>query len=109
VCIYHATLATAQLRSGDPAAALASALIAVELIAAHGTPEEGEAGVRIIYAEALHAAGRLDEARHAIELAASRLESAAAKISRPEHRATYLAIDEHQRTLALARAWRPRE
>lgn len=105
LCNYYATLATAQLRAGDPAAALASATTAMELVATHGTPEEGEASVRLAHAEALHATGRLDEARRAIELAASRLEAAAAKISHLDHRASYLAIEDHQRTVALLDAW----
>jgi eukaryotic-like serine/threonine-protein kinase len=73
-----------------------------------GTPhiEEGEAILRLVGAEALHAAGDHEGARAAIRLARDRLEDRAAKIRDVARRDGFLTnVPEHARTLELARAW----
>jgi hypothetical protein len=92
---------------GDSAGALGHAARAIELMSAHGPPEEGALAVRLAHAEALHAAGRLADARLAIGEAEARLLEAAARIGDPAWRRSYLeAVPEHAATLALAHAWR---
>ena len=93
--------------AGDPAGALHDAEAALALAAQHGRPEEGDAAMRLAYAEALHATGALDAARAAIADAEARLLDAAARIGDPAWRRSYLeAIPEHARTRHLAAAWR---
>ena len=68
--------------------------------------DEGEARIRLVWAEALRAAGQLDEAHQAIVAAKQRLEERAARIGSPALRASYLEnVPENARTLALAAAW----
>jgi hypothetical protein len=62
--------------------------------------------VRLVAAEALHATGAHDAARHAIADARVRLHAMADKIADPAYRASFLAeVPENARTLALATAW----
>jgi eukaryotic-like serine/threonine-protein kinase len=64
------------------------------------------ASVRLAHAEALHAAGARDAARHAIAGARARLLVIADKIAEPGYKASFLAhVPENARTLALADAW----
>jgi hypothetical protein len=56
-CQFHATLSTAYRLGGDVQAALAHATTAMQLMDAHGRPEEGEHEVRLAYAQALYATG----------------------------------------------------
>jgi tetratricopeptide (TPR) repeat protein len=105
--IYRGTLANAHRLANHVAAALAEATRAIELVETHGRPEEGEAAVRLAYAEALHASGAVDKARRAIADAAHRLRIAAAKISDPERRRTFLeCVVENAATLDRAATWR---
>ena len=104
---YYATASTACRLAGDAAGALAHARRALELIAIHGRPEEGEAAIRLAYAHALHATGAHDDAARAIGDAEKQLLETAAKIQDARWRASFLeAIPENAETLALARAWR---
>jgi hypothetical protein len=62
--------------------------------------------LRLTHAEALHASGALDAARHAIADARARLWVIADKIADPGYKASFLAgVPENARTLALATAW----
>ena len=104
--VYRGTLAWALRHAGDIPAALAEATQAMRLMEAHGRPEEGEALARLAYAEALHASGQVDEARRVIADAAQRLHDAAAMISDPELRRSFLEnVPEHAHTFEHARAW----
>jgi hypothetical protein len=61
---------------------------------------------RLVHAEALHATGAHDAARHAIARARARLLAIADKIADPGYRASFLSgVPENARTLALAAAW----
>jgi hypothetical protein len=65
-----------------------------------------EAFIRLTRAEALHATGAHDAARHAIADARERLLAIAGKITDPDYRRTFLeCVSENARTLALAREW----
>jgi predicted secreted Zn-dependent protease len=73
---------------------------------AAGQIEEGESLVRLVWAEALEANGRHDEAREAIGRAHARLMERAAKIGDEALRASFLErVAENARTLELAAAW----
>jgi tetratricopeptide (TPR) repeat protein len=62
--------------------------------------------VRLAHAEALHATGANDAARHAIAEARTRLFTIAARIADPAYKTNFLEnVPENSRTLALARAW----
>jgi eukaryotic-like serine/threonine-protein kinase len=103
---YYATASTACRLAGDAAGALAHATRAVELVQLHGRPEEGDAAIRLAYAQALHATGAHDKARSAIEDAAKEVLAAAEKIQDATWRASFLeAVAENADTIALARAW----
>ena len=64
---------------------------------------QGEAMPPLVLAEALRAAGRIDEAREAVIDARARLERRAERLTRPEWRASFLAIPDNARTAELAR------
>jgi tetratricopeptide (TPR) repeat protein len=67
---------------------------------------DGEATVRLVYAEVLHAAGRKDDARRAVKSARDRLLEDAGRIMNLELAHTFLAdVPEHARTLELADRW----
>src|SRR5262249_38733255 len=87
---YRGTLSIAYRLAGDPAAALAEALCAMQLIETHGHPEEGEVAIRLAYAQALHATGATDDAHRAIADAERRLLEAADKIGDPDRRRAFL-------------------
>jgi len=104
---YYATASTACRLAGDPAGALVHAKRALELIAIHGPPEEGEAAIRLANAHALHATGAHAEALAVIVDAEAQLLAKAAKIQDARWRACFLeAIPENAETIARARAWR---
>jgi len=104
---YLATASTACRRAGDLPGAIAHAKRALELIAIHGPPEEGEASIRLAHAHAIHATGQRDEAVAAITDAETHVRTLAAKIQDDKWRACFLeAIPENAETLALANAWR---
>jgi hypothetical protein len=104
---YFATASTACRLAGDPAGALAHARRALELVAVHGRPEEGEVTIPLAHAHALYAAGSRAEAITAIVEAEAQLLAKAAKIQDERWRACFLeAIPENAETLRLAREWR---
>jgi hypothetical protein len=103
---YLGTLSSALRLAGDLQAAVDAGTSAMQLIEQHGPPEEGECMVRLAYAEALHAAGRYDDARRAIREAANVVEVAASKITNANWRASYLKdVVENAAILALAATW----
>jgi len=62
--------------------------------------------VRLAHAEALHATGAHDAARHAIAEARARLFTIADRIADPAYKTSFLeSVPENARTLALAHAW----
>ncbi|HWO23799.1 MAG TPA: protein kinase [Kofleriaceae bacterium] len=62
--------------------------------------------VRLVHAEALHATGAHDAARHAIAEARAQLHAIAERIEDPEYRKSFLeSVPENARLLELARAW----
>jgi tetratricopeptide (TPR) repeat protein len=100
-----ATLAEVQLRGGDATRALVAAREAIELLTTLGTLEEGEALVRLVYAEALHAAGDPGAAAAILGARAHLLERAA-KIRDPILRKSFLErVPENARTITCAREW----
>ncbi|HEX5061945.1 MAG TPA: protein kinase [Kofleriaceae bacterium] len=104
---FLATASTACRLSGDNAGALSHAKRALELIALHGRPEEGEAAIRLAFAHALRASGQHEESLAAIRSAEEELLAAAAKIKDERWRSVFLeSVPENAETIALARAWR---
>jgi eukaryotic-like serine/threonine-protein kinase len=100
-----ATLASALLAQGRRDEALREASEAYATLSALGSIEEGEAMIRLAYAEALAAAGEHAKARAAIVEARERLLARAACIRDPAWREPFLSrIPEHARTIALAAA-----
>jgi tetratricopeptide (TPR) repeat protein len=99
----RAAAASAQAR---PQEALAMAQQANEELDALGAIEEGEAGVRLVYAECLAAMGRRPEALTVIEKACQRLRERAAGIADSDLRKRFLCdVPVHARALALATTW----
>jgi tetratricopeptide (TPR) repeat protein len=100
-----AVLARALLAEGRLDEALESASAAWTTLTTLGSVEEGDAVIRLVYAEALAAAGLHDDFVRAIAEAKDRLLERAAKISDPGWRARFLAgVPDNARTLALAGA-----
>ncbi len=73
---------------------------AYEFLVRGGAVEEGEARVRLSWARALAATGRLDEARAVLATAQERLRTRAAAVEDPTLRAAFLAVPDHAATLA---------
>jgi tetratricopeptide (TPR) repeat protein len=83
-----------------------SAQRAVDILDSLGGIDEGEASIRLAYAQALKAYGKEDGARAAIGHACARLLARASTMSNPMHRACFLErVDENVRTFALAAKW----
>jgi eukaryotic-like serine/threonine-protein kinase len=101
------TLAALRLAQGRAEEALAAAVDAVARWAAMGGCGMFRgAFVRLAHAEALHATGAHDAARHAIAEARARLFATADRIADPGHKTSFLeSVPENARTLMLARAW----
>ncbi len=105
----RATLAMVLLHTGRVAEALVEATAAMRKLEELGGVEEGEALIRLAWAEALQAtAATVEEraaARAAIAAARDRVLARAAHISDAERRRDYLEkVPENARTLELARA-----
>jgi hypothetical protein len=98
-----AALRIAQGRAAEAAATAEEAFAAAEAIGGYGLFRGGF--LRLVRAEALHAAGALDAARAAIAGARARLLAIAGTIEDPAYRRSFLEAPENARTLALARAW----
>jgi tetratricopeptide (TPR) repeat protein len=104
--VAFAVLASALLEHGAPREALAAAREAMELLESLGGLEEGEALVRLVHAEALHATGDTAGARAAIHAARRRLDERAARLRTGPLKSSFLeSIPEHVRTFARAREW----
>ena len=102
----RAILADVRLAEGRPAEALAAAEEALSLLTTLDGIEEGEALIRVVYAEALAAVGDRGGARAAAEDARDHLLARAAKVIDPELRQSFLHhVPENARTLALASTW----
>ncbi|WP_437969915.1 protein kinase [Sorangium sp. So ce260] len=102
----RATLASVLLARGRSAEALAESREAMAQLAAVERVEEGEALTRLVYAEALFAAGDRAAARAAIAEARERLLAVALRIADPRTRDGFLRnVEENARTLEFARAW----
>ncbi len=79
---------------------------AMRLLEQVGGVAEGEALIRVAYAEALHYKGDAEGAKKAITAARDRLLARASKIKNAEHKRTFLGVvREHMRTLARAGEW----
>ena len=102
-----AILAGAHLRNGRADRAAAPARESMNLLEALGGVEEGEAFIRLTYAEALDALGDQAGARDAIATARVRILERTAMIQDPHWKDTFVQrVRENARTLTLARAWR---
>jgi eukaryotic-like serine/threonine-protein kinase len=101
-----AVRARAQLAQGRAEEALASARDAHEQLQALGAIEEGDAMVRLAYAECLNATGAQAAAIMVIEDACRRLRDRAASISDPDLRKRFLCdVPVHARVLQHATSW----
>jgi tetratricopeptide (TPR) repeat protein len=101
-----ATSAKILLLQGRAAEARERATEAIRLLEAQGGIEDGEALIRLVYAESLHATGAHEEARAAIASARARLASLAEKIRDPALHASFLErVPENAETLRLAQVW----
>lgn len=99
-----AAVALAQGRAEEALAAAQGALDRARAMGACGLFRG--AFLRLVHAEALHARGRVDEARAAIAGARARILAIAEKIGDPAIRRSFLQqVPENARTLTLARAW----
>lgn len=86
--------------------ALLAASDAVRALQNLGGGDEGEALIRLTYAQTLYANDKLFEARTAIATAREHVLGRAAKIDHPEWRESFLAnVEIHVRTLALHESW----
>jgi ATP/maltotriose-dependent transcriptional regulator MalT len=102
----YAVMAQVLLRAGRPVEALAAASRGKDLLDTMGTMEDGDALVRLVFAEALHANGDIDTARAALSAAHDSILRDAETIRDDEMRHSFLHnIPEHARILELARAW----
>ncbi|HVJ92968.1 MAG TPA: serine/threonine-protein kinase PknK, partial [Labilithrix sp.] len=102
-----AIVANAQLRKGKADHAKEPARESIQLIENLGGVEEGEAFIRLTYAEALHDVGDHEAAREAIATARIRILERTAMILDDRWKETFVKqVRENARTLELARAWR---
>jgi len=101
-----AVLARVLLAKGLVPAALEAAREAHDQLEALGGIDEGEATVRLVFAEVVYAAGDVATAKIAIAAARDRLVARAAHIRREEWRRSFLEdVPDDARTMALAVAW----
>ena len=100
-----AILARVLLAADRTAEALEAAREAYAQLEALGSLEEGEATVRLAYAESLQAAGAITEATHVLVAAKHELLQRASKISDPDWRRSFLTqVPDNALTLQLAPA-----
>ena len=100
-----ATLAGARAAAGDGGGALEAAHRAFADLEALGTLEEGEAEIRLRYADCLLGAGRVAEAEMVLAAARKQVLERAARIADPTWRERFLRdVAVNSRTLALAGA-----
>jgi tetratricopeptide (TPR) repeat protein len=101
-----AVLADIMLGQGRVSAAREQAKAAFDLLQELGQVQEGEALVRVVYAEVLDASGDHAAARDVIAVARDRLLARVACIGSETWRRSFLEnIPENARTLALAERW----
>ena len=107
VATASGVLANVELRRGRPDAALAAAKEGYAIVLALGEHMgEGEAMIRLAYAEAIHATEGAPAACEVIEVAKARLLQRAARIRDGALRESFLGrVPENARTLVLADAW----
>ncbi len=99
-------LARAQLANDRAIAALEAAEHAMDLLESIGGIEEGESLVRLVLAEAKHAAGDVEGAATAIAAARDRLQARALAIADLAFRQSFLRdVSENANTLRLSREW----
>lgn len=105
-----ATLAAVRLAMGRVDEALAGATEGLERYRAQGAAGFFRGAlVRLVHAECLHEAGRIDEAQGAVARARERLSAIAASIGDPHYREMFLInIPENAKTLELAGEWQAR-
>jgi tetratricopeptide (TPR) repeat protein len=104
--VASAVLGRVLLAKGELDQALEVSERANALLEELGGLEEGEASVRLAYAETLYAKGLAIRATSTIEAARDRLFARASKIKDPTLRESFLKnVPEHARTVALARQW----
>jgi tetratricopeptide (TPR) repeat protein len=102
--LARATRARIRMALGEPA--LDDAEAAIRDLEALDLVQEGESLVRLTFAEALAAAGRMDEARAAILAAERSLEERAERIDDEALRTSFrLRLPENARISQLAREW----
>ena len=96
-----------RLHAGEPVETVrAAGAEAMRLLDEIGGVAEGEALIRLSWAEGLAAVGDMDGARVAIALARDRLLERASRIKNPEYKRAFLGVvREHVRTLARAGEW----
>jgi tetratricopeptide (TPR) repeat protein len=100
-----ALLAAALLAKNDPQAALVAANEAYAIAARLGALGEGDSLLRLVRATALRVRDE-KAAREAIREARDLLLAKAERIRDPQHRASFLErVEEHARTLELAKQW----
>jgi tetratricopeptide (TPR) repeat protein len=87
------------LRRGQTSEALRHAAEASAIAENLGCVDEGEAAVHLVFADALAAAGRDDEARAAFARARARLEARAAMIPDEKIRSRFLSLPDHVATM----------
>jgi tetratricopeptide (TPR) repeat protein len=101
-----ATVARVELARGHSSKAHRAAHEARAILRAMEATDEGDALIRLTYAETLRAEGRRSRATQAIVAARSRLMKRAHKITDPAWRRSFLeGVPENARTLELADAW----
>lgn len=94
------------LRLGHLDEALEASRHAMAILNELGVIESGEGLLRLAHAEALHATGRHDAARAAIQEASKRLMTRAKRIADASRRRSFLEhVPEHARTLQLELHW----
>jgi tetratricopeptide (TPR) repeat protein len=93
-------------KGASPDAIYVAGTESMRLFEAVGHVAEGEALIRVAYAEALSARGDVEGAKKAISAARDRLLARAAKIATPEYKRSFLGVvREHVRTLMRAGEW----
>ncbi len=103
----HAVLARIYLQNVGAHRAEAPAREANRILDALGGVEEGEAYIRLVFAETLEAMGDHEAAREAIKTARVRILERAAMIQDPAWKQSFLErVRENARTLELAKQWR---
>ncbi|MFO0742344.1 MAG: protein kinase [Labilithrix sp.] len=102
-----AILAHVHLQSGRPDRADGCARESLQLLEALGGVEEGEAFIRLTYAESREAVGDMAGAREAIQTARVRILERTAMIQDAQWKDTFIQqVRENVRTMELFRAWK---